>query len=274
VAIVEDSRPPTFSSLEVPVDDFTFGCCNPSSRILYCGDCGQPLRVLIGCNSRWSSICPSCARRRAKKIERQFVVAVCAMSKPKFLTLTLNKRRGMLGNVNRIWPMKKALFRKLRDAGYRIDSCVGVVELPNHLHLIIDSDYIQQSTIKQLWRTLTGDSFGVDIRAVNVQRDGIRGAAAYISKYVSKSVHDEPREYQPALDDGANHHAVSVPFDLELLKGFHMVTTYNVDQGPRYPVLCAHCGSENKMRLLRGNEDDRQHYLDWWCASVDPPPAT
>ena len=193
------------------------------------------------------------------------------MIHPKFLTLTLNKRRGLLGNVERIWAMKKALFRRLRDLGYNIDSCVAVVELPNHIHLIIDSDYIQQSTIKQLWRTLTGDSFGVDIRAVNIQRDGMRAASAYISKYVSKSVCDEPKEYQPALDDGNTHHPVSVPFDLELLKSFHMISTYNIGRGPRYPVLCPHCGSQKKPSLIRGSEDDRQHYLDWWCASADPP---
>ena len=270
LSVLDDKRCLS-APLDVAVDDFTFGCSNPSSRLLYCGDCGQPLRVLIGCNSRWSSICPSCARRRAKKIEREFVDAVSSMRNPKFLTLTLNKRRGIMGNVERIWAMKKSLFRQIRKMGYRIECCVGVVELPNHLHLIIDSDYIQQATIKRLWRTLTGDSFGVDIRAVNVQRDGIRGAAAYISKYVSKSVHDEPKEYQPALDDGNNHHPVAVPFDLELLKGFHMVTSYNAGHGPRYPVLCPHCGSQDKMKLLHGSDDDRQHYLDWWCASVDPP---
>lgn len=102
-----------------------------------------------------------------------------------------------------IWAMRKILFRALRDKGYKIRSWCGAIEPPNHLHIIVDADYIPQSVLSSLWLQITGNSKVVDIRQVNL--DDISQVDSYLAKYISKA--DNWTKY----------------FSLDELKGFHIV---------------------------------------------------
>jgi len=153
------------------------------------------------------------------------------MRSPRFLTLTLTKKVSVHVNIKRIWTMRKALFRKLRDSGYRIGSWCAVVELPNHIHLVIDSDYIPQSEVSSIWKTLTGDSYIVDIRRrESLQRDP-RRAVHYLAKYLTKM----------SSWRGIN---------LDLLEGFHLIGSYALHQRLAKHLKCPECGNLQGYRKI------------------------
>jgi hypothetical protein len=54
-----------------------------------------------------------------------------------------------------IWSLRKDLFRRIRSAGYQIRGWVGVVEYPNHLHIVMDSEYIPQQQVSKIWKAVT-----------------------------------------------------------------------------------------------------------------------
>lgn len=51
-----------------------------------------------------------------------------------------------------------------------------------HLHIIVEGSYINSGILSTEWHAVTGDSYIVDVRAV----DSVEKAAAYIAKYASK----------------------------------------------------------------------------------------
>lgn len=104
--------------------------------------------------------------------------------------------------------------------GYKIPRWVGVIEPPNHIHLVIDAKYIPRAVIKNIWSRITGDSYIIDIR--RIAKNDFRSIAAYITKYLSK-----------ASDwTGVN---------LDLLKGFHLIGSWGCPPPPPKKSLCL-CG--------------------------------
>lgn len=208
--------------------DIAGDCPNPRQFFLQCKTCGTLARITVGCGSRFSYFCDECSKRWRKKTFARYFKAVVAMKNPKFLTLTLKKQRGRLTDrLMMMWDMKKYLFKKLSRLGYKIPSWVGVIEPPNHIHLIIDSQYIPQRIISELWLSITNDSYIVDVRKVN--GSDLSQVAAYITKYLTKA----------STWDGIN---------LDMLKGFHLVGAWGLPKSsPRRP-LCI-CGVPGFNRL-------------------------
>lgn len=180
---------------------------------------GRPIHAIFGCGARYAAVCPACSEKFARTKRNQIRDAILDMATPKFITLTLFKRIEQYENLDRLWDSRKALFKALRKKGYRIKSWIGVVELPNHVHIVADTSYIPQRTISELWKTITGDSFIVDIRAVRSRS----GSARYLSKYLSKSL-------SSALDPAR-------------FRGFHVVQSWGVPRCPKRPLTCPCCGS-------------------------------
>lgn len=207
--------------------DYSGGCENSSEYYFVCEKEGRPIAVNFGCNKRYACQCPVCSEKWAKNKMAQIREAIYNMEAPKFITLTLFKRLDKYENLNRLWDCRNALFKALRRKGYRIKSWIGVVELPNHVHIVADTSYIPQRTISELWKTITGDSFVVDIRAVRSKK----GSARYLSKYLSKSL---GYEISP-----------------ERFKGFHVVQSWGVPKAPHAELKCPCCGSS----LLCINEE-------------------
>lgn len=85
-------------------------------------------------------------------------------------------------------------WRKLRRTRWFAERCIGGVygvEVKHnaesgtwhvHLHAIIDGDYMPQAVLSDLWHTITGDSFIVDIRAVRSRKNAVAYIAAYVTK--------------------------------------------------------------------------------------------
>jgi len=151
------------------------------------------------------------------------------MKHPKLMTLTLKK---VVGNVEDrllgLWELRKAAFKEIRRRGYLLNSWVAVIEPPNHIHLVIDSEFIPQRELSQIWRTVTGDSFIVDIRKVNMGRNP-KPVASYLTKYLSKA----------SKWDGIN---------LDRLEGFHLIGSMGLP--PRTPPrpVCV-CGIRHLLKL-------------------------
>jgi Replication protein len=66
-----------------------------------------------------------------------------------------------------------------------------------HLHCAVEGNYVDAQEIQHAWHQITGDSYVVDIRAIDKTKD----AAWYIAKYVGKGVNDQVWQNDTAADE-------------------------------------------------------------------------
>lgn len=194
-----------------------------------CRGCGRGYVARLGCMSRFDSICPSCARRWRRRIFRKYYPAITRMKRPKLVTLTLRKVWGRERRLKKLWDMRKQLFRHLARHGVIIRSWVAVVEPPNHVHIVVDMGYVPKYRISEMWHKITGDSYIVDIRSLNLHRNP-RGGAAYITKYLGKA----------SCWEGIN---------LDRLRGFHLIGSWGIGD-VRKPFVCLSCGSLGALTIV------------------------
>jgi REP element-mobilizing transposase RayT len=179
-------------------------------------------------------------------VVKKIALGVANMKTPKFVTLTLAGVPGEFrSKLLLIWGLRKYFFKVLRRRGYRIDGWVAIVEAPNHIHLIVDMEYIPQHEMAEVWRTVTGDSFIVDVRAV-LDSAGRDRAVNYLAKYLGKS----------QCWDQVN---------LSLLKGFHLFNNNGLHL-ESWPKECpCDCGI-GPLRFVCEDE-----YVHWLYFEVKPP---
>ena len=137
------------------------------------------------------------------------------------LTLKYDKKTSLSDRIVMLWQFRKQLYRELRNGfkvrdkrgvwhyerrPFKIRNWVACIEVPNHMHIIFDAEFIPQSVIADIWEKITKDSFIVDIREVVGCDDNVKKAVAYITKYVTKITF---------MDD----------VHLDALKGFHLVNS-------------------------------------------------
>lgn len=215
--------------------DVSKGCRNPYVVILKCDQCGKIHRVRFGCGKRFSHMCPECSKAYQKKMVDDFTYGFYWMKNPKLLTLTLKKEGGFDAKDNKLWKLFHALRRVLLDEyGIRIECFEGVIEYPNHVHVIIDSKYIPFKTIQKVWRELTNEnSYFVNIKAIKVRSRS--NVVRYLTKYVSKM---ESWSSVPA----------------EQLKHFRIRQSWNVVKIPPWPSIC-HEGHVVVYESARPDED-------------------
>lgn len=133
--------------------------------------------------------CPICSRIKAQKIKKEIEKITENFENPKFLTLTLKTDE----DLQKIFEKIKKGFEKFKKNKFiknRIKKIIGVYEIKKkennkwyiHLHLIIDSLYLEQKKISEIWKKITGDSFIVYIEKVKNKKD----LKNYLSKYITK----------------------------------------------------------------------------------------
>ena len=148
----------------------------------------QEVRIVSNsCRQRW---CPLCLR--SKRYIMRIAVAdyLRTLNAPKFSTFTLKHSNAPLDSqITRLYDC----FRELRRRKLFKSNCRGGVwffqvkksssdeSWHPHIHCLIDSKYIDQSELSDLWLSVTGNSPIVDIRAV---RNGAR-TADYVARYAS-----------------------------------------------------------------------------------------
>lgn len=234
--------------------DLSGGCLNPGEAKLYCPDCGQPFLLITRCGKRFACQCPSCSKRWREKNRKLIERGLETFRTPKFMTLTLRKVEGRGVPIERHAESRNALFHRLRRDGYRIRGWMSVIEPPNHQHLVIDCDYVPQNTLSKYWKTVTGDSYIVDIRRVAPTKDGLKGVARYMAKYLTKGCE----------------------VDLSLAEQFHgkrFFQSWGVHNAIWHNPICS-CGNESG-RLFRLHGVDWDAYVEWWESSgTTPPPVS
>jgi REP element-mobilizing transposase RayT len=235
----------TMSKVAIPEveADLSGGCGHYRYKRFECGHCKRLVTAKLGCGKRFDYFCPECAKKWRTKTFVKYFRGVSAMSRPKFLTLTLRKNVGRVeARLMSIWEMKKYLFKQLARMGYKIPMWCGVIEPPNHIHMVIDCRYIPKHIIKDIWSRVTGDSFIVDIRQISSNDQ--KQIAAYIIKYLTKA----------SKWEGIN---------LDLLKGFHLIGSWGLPKYYSNRPLCI-CG----VKELKTLSDEGYDVLHRWYASM------
>jgi len=247
-------RRPCGLQTEGPSNDLTDDC--EHGRPVYFQDlnCGAPVLYQVPCNKRFDSVCPPCSKRWRTRLKWRYYDAALAMKAPKFVTLTLRKmpygpwRPGVPGRLRMIWRCRQSLFLTLRRRGYVIRSWVAVIEPPNHMHLIVDCEYIPKHEFVEIWHRVTGDSFIVDIRAVNAQRDP-RQVLDYLTKYVGKVTSWK----------GIN---------LDLLEGFKLCFSHGTPHREIIKSSCPNCLQTPDWLII--GQNDYYALLSWFMRGRRP----
>ncbi|MBA7623493.1 hypothetical protein ES703_30889 [subsurface metagenome] len=140
------------------------------------------------CNLRW---CPMDGASRqawnATETRRWFI----GVHNPRLVTLTM-KHNDL--------PLKEQIdilyhnFEKFRRRKFFKDRCLGGVWFFHikkskndhrwhpHIHMLIDSDFLEQKVISKLWHKITGDSKIVHIKAVTNPTNSVQHAARYCAE--------------------------------------------------------------------------------------------
>lgn len=227
--------------------DLTHGCTRDGGFVTVQHSCGKTKTLHLPCNSRFACECPECSKRWARKNRKKFESLLLRMRSPKFLTLTLwyDKTTGHCPTLLEIHQMMNALLHRLRYRGYFIGSWFAVVEFPNHLHIVMDSDYIPRDNIVRQWKDITDGSFVVDIRPINTARAGVRPTVKYVTKYITKAcgLTPSPEPTQLRLDDD-DVIVIKRNFTSSELKGFHIVKSWGNEAIARQPMTCD-CGDDS-----------------------------
>lgn len=147
------------------------------------------VRILSSsCRLRW---CPMCASARSRLIVGNLTGWLQKRRAAKFLTLTLkHSDEDLSTQIIRLY----ACFSVLRRRVYIDRSIRGGVwffqikwsersqQWHPHLHCVLDAEYMPHKRLKALWKSVTGDSDIVDIRAV---RDPVK-VAEYVARYAAR----------------------------------------------------------------------------------------
>ena len=242
--------------------DCSSGCPNGGFLSVKHDPCGKVRTYQIGCNSRFASQCDTCARKWVRKKRLKAERLISKMRSPKLVTLTLKKNRltGHCDSLLDVHVMQNDLFHALRYRKFWIGPWIAVVEFPNHVHIIMDSDYIPQNQLSQYWKNASGGSYIVDIRPINIQRDGVRPSVNYVMKYITKACGFVPGDDQLDLHGDAT--PIQNNWTIDDLRGFHIVQTWGNDKDSVRIVSCD-CGDPSpwhKTSFCSCNSDSVQYY--------------
>lgn len=219
--------------METGIIDMAGECPNAFERFFKCSNKERFYHFKIGCGKRFEVQCPTCSYKWMRKIKKRYSQAMANMKFPKLLTLTLikNKKTGELlkDDIKDIWAMRNNLFHKLKYEGYKPTAWFGVVELPNHVHIVMDcKKFIPYDLLSQWWKEASNGSYVVDIRPINVQ-DNPAQAVHYITKYLTKN-------------------ARNVTVDIEKLRSFRLIQSWGLVY-QRVKFVCE-CGKENCLLVV------------------------
>lgn len=164
--------------------------CRKTAWFVRHKDTGEVRVRSITCGDRW---CPMCSRSRRLTIAANVRDWILTVRRPKHLTLTLVSSHDPLPDqLDRLYKAFTAL-RATKAWKAKVRGGVWFLHCHwrlskgwwrPHLHCIIDADYFHQDQISNLWQQITGDSYVVDIRAIN-NTDKI---ANYVSREAAKPV--------------------------------------------------------------------------------------
>jgi hypothetical protein len=225
-------------------------CANPFTTNFVCEECGKVHEMTFGCGSRFDSVCVSCAEKWRKVTAKQYARALMMMVHPKMLTLTLKKDMtrpyDLVAIEQNIWVLFHQLRRILKDIyGIEIPMYFAVLELPNHIHAVVDCKFIPQKLIQDIWKQLTmGQSWHVNIRAISMDGQSPKKIVKYVTKYVTKTKYSSSGDGEPL-------------YDLNQLRSFRLKQSWGIPKVYR-PSICHH----GRVRLATESESRLEHFTD------------
>jgi hypothetical protein len=122
------------------------------------------------------------------------------------MTLTLRGRKN--AHLPDVLKRLRESFAELRESALWQNAVVGgaaFLEIKHvghwhpHLHLIVEGTYIDQKRLSAAWFAITGDSFVVDVRAVDNGGARLRYVAKYASKPLDATVTKTPKILDAAM---------------------------------------------------------------------------
>lgn len=157
------------------------------------------------CNCCRHRLCVACCRSAGWIVKENIRKALQGKTH-RFLTFTLRHNRTPLADqIDRLYRCFNVVRRRSEIAASIIGGVI-VLEIKvsgkdglwhPHLHVLAEGTWIDQKVLSKHWYAVTGDSFKVDIRAIE---DEDRGAL-YVSKYVTKPVDDSVYAHPEMLDE-------------------------------------------------------------------------
>jgi hypothetical protein len=187
---------------------------SPSRRRGF-GECGSyswfeqnvasPGRFRIRYNHCHDRLCTPCANARSARI-CEALMAQIGGQPVSFITLTLcGKGEALSDLVDRIYKHFRAL--RLHPTWQdKVRGGAAFLEIKwndksqrwhPHLHIIADADFIPQGELSTIWRTISKDSFIVDVR--RVKNADVTGH--YVTKYASKPLNSSFMNTTALLDE-------------------------------------------------------------------------
>lgn len=177
-----------------------------------CGDnawieqnCDDSELFRVKCNRCHDRLCTPCANERAYKI-RDALCRQMGDAAHSFITLTLSGRGESLTElVDRLYRS----FRYLRSHPVWENAVTGGAAFLEikwnhkssrwhpHLHIICVSKFLPQHTLSDAWRSITKDSFIVDIRRISAKATQI----GYVTKYASKPLNTSFASVDDRMDE-------------------------------------------------------------------------
>lgn len=163
-------------------------------------DPNDPNRLRVAASKCHDRFCRPCANERARCIAAN-VHRHVGERRHRFVTLTVRSTdRPLRNSLDHLY----ACFRRLRQTRWwrdRVRGGAAFCELAYntdraqwhpHLHLLIDSDWLDQSQLSGAWHHVTGDSFVVDVRLVRQSVHAVRYVTKYASKPLPNKIHNRP----------------------------------------------------------------------------------
>lgn len=211
-----------------------------------CENCGALVRHKMRCHKRFSKQCEYCSEQYRKKWFAKYSDAWEKMDSPKLVTLTLKKKGSMVSRLKELSSLARRCRFYLKRRGYKIKKHLWVMEPPNHIHALWDTNFIPQHELSEIWNTISGDSFIVDIRKASN-----RHGAKYLLKYLGKA-----SEWSE--------------LNLEALKSVHITGSWEILEDTYQGFKCPNCGKRNHVRINERYYDEEKHYREY---KDKPPPA-
>jgi hypothetical protein len=202
--------------------------CGYLVSVKACSGC-QYLGGFSSARSCGFKLCMFHQKRASAEKRVKIKTAIGLMKKPRFVTFTVKHGRndrlhGTLEKLNKGWE------KLLRRKAWRAKAGNGIASLETgwhwdngwhpHLHVIFDGEYFPQKELRALWHEVTGDSYVVDVRAVD------KGVINEMSKYLAKPssfLYEFDRVgKQYFLQKDGKGEPVKLPFDVQkaLVKEF------------------------------------------------------
>jgi hypothetical protein len=186
-----------------------------SSRLASFGSCGSlttverseldDSRFRLRCNHCHDRLCTPCANGRSWRLQ-QALMSQFTVDGALFITLTLcGKKESLTDLIDRLYRS----FRNLRQHPTWADKIKGGAAFLEikwsdkaqrwhpHLHIVAQGGFVAQYDLSDAWRSITKDSYIVDIRRIRDKEH----AARYVTKYASKPLNSSFGNTPKLLDE-------------------------------------------------------------------------